>query len=142
MLILSLVLGYVLIEHQRETFREATRQRNQTLLSAVDAQMLGYIGTLRALAASESLDADDLRAFHAEAQRVLASQADWRNLLLLDPSGQQLVNLRFPYGARLPPESQLDHPGFRQVIGTKRPFIGDLNPGPVSGSPGIAVRVP
>ncbi len=142
MLILSLVLGYFLIEHQRETFREATRQRNQTLLSAVEAQMLGYIGTLRALAASESLDSGDLRAFHAEARRVLASQPDWRNVLLLDPSGQQLINLRFPYGARLPAESQLDNAGFRQVVSTRTPFIGDLNAGPMSGLPGIAVRVP
>jgi signal transduction histidine kinase/ActR/RegA family two-component response regulator len=28
------------------------------------------------------------------------------------------------------------------VIATRQPFIGDLNPGPVSGVPGIAVRVP
>lgn len=142
MLVLSSVLGYFLIVHQRETFREATRQRNQTLLSAVEAQMLGYIGTLRALAASSSLDGGDLRAFQAEAQRVLASQPDWRNVLLLDTTGQQLVNLRFPYGARLPPESQIDKPGFREVIAKRTPSIGDLNPGPVSGVPGIAVRLP
>jgi signal transduction histidine kinase/ActR/RegA family two-component response regulator len=142
MLILSSVLGYFLIEHQRETFREATRQRNQTLLSAVDAQMLGYVGTLRALAASSSLDGGDLQSFQEEARRVLASQPDWRNVLLLDTSGQQLVNLRFPYGTRLPSQSQLDKRGFREVIATRRAFIGDLNPGPGSGLPGIAVRVP
>jgi sensor domain CHASE-containing protein len=99
MLILSLVLGYFLIDHQRETFREATQERNERLLSAVDTQMLGYIGTLRALAAAASLEEGDLQAFHEQARRVLASQADWRNVLLVDPSGQQLVNLRYPFGA-------------------------------------------
>jgi signal transduction histidine kinase/ActR/RegA family two-component response regulator len=140
-LVLSVVLGYFLIEHEKATFRDAAEARNHTFLTAVDAQMLGYVGTLRALAASENLDAGDLAGFHGEAQRVLASQADWRNVLLLDTSGQQLLNLRFPYGATLPNEGQLDNPGFRQALATGKPSIGNLNPGPVSNAPGIAVRL-
>ena len=139
--LLSLVLGYFLIEHEKATFREAAAARNRTFLTAVDAQMLGYIGTLRALAASENLDTGDLAGFHAEAQRVLASQADWRNVLLLDVSGQQLLNLRFPYGATLPEESQLDNPSFRQALATGKPSIGNMNAGPVSNALGIAVRL-
>jgi signal transduction histidine kinase/ActR/RegA family two-component response regulator len=142
MLILSLVLGYFLIDHQRETFREAAQQRAEKLLSAVDTQVLGYIGTLRALAAAASLEEGDLQAFHEQARRVLASQADWRNVLLVAPAGQQLINLRFPFRAELPSESQLENPGFRQVIASGKPFIGDLNSGPVTGVPGIAVRLP
>jgi len=142
MLILSLVLGYFLMEQQRETFREAVQERDQRLLSVVDAQMLGYIGTLRSLAASASLETGDLQAFYDQAQRVLISQEDWRNILLFDLSGQQLINLRFAYGTQLPADSQLDKVGFREVITNRRPFIGDLNPGPVSGLPGIAVRLP
>ena len=140
--LLSLVLGYFLIEHQKATSREAAEARNRTFLTAVDAQMLGYIGTLRALAASMNLDKGDLAGFHAEADRVLASQADWRNVLLLDTSGQQLMNLRFPYGAALTNEAQLDNPGFRRALATGKPTIGNLNRGPVSNSPGIAVRLP
>ena len=140
--LLSLVLGYFLIEHQKATSREAAEAHNRTFLTAVDAQMLGYIGTLRALAASANLERGDLADFHAEAQRVLASQADWRNVLLLDTAGQQLLNLRFPYGAVLPNEAQLDNPAFRQALATGKPSIGNLNPGPVSNIPGIAVRLP
>jgi signal transduction histidine kinase/CheY-like chemotaxis protein len=140
--LLSLVLGYFLIDHEKTTFREAAEARNRTFLTAVDAQVLGYVGTLRALAASASLASGDLARFHAEAQRVLASQADWRNVLLLDPSGQQLLNLRFPYGATLPNADQLDNPGFRQVLGTGNPSIGNVRPGPVLNAPGIAVRLP
>ena len=84
----------------------------------------------------------NLADFHAEAHRVLASQADWRNVLLLDITGQQLLNLRFPYGAALPNEGQLDNPAFRQTLGTGKPSISNLNPGPVSNVPGIAVRLP
>ena len=136
-----MVLGYFLIEHQKETFREAAQARNRTFLTAVDAQMLGYIGTLRALAASVNLDKGDFASFQAEAHRVLASQPDWRNVLLLDGSGQQVLNLRFPYGATLPNEGQLDNPGFHQALATGNPVIGNLNPGPVSNVPGIAIRL-
>ena len=143
MLFLSVVLGYFLIDHERENFREAARARNQTFLSAVEAQMRGYIGTLRALGASESLETGDLRTFYAEARRVLASQQpDWRNVLLVDTSGRQLLNLRYPYGAQLPDDAQSDNPAFQQVLVTREVSIGNLNRGPVSKVPGIAVRLP
>lgn len=143
MLVLSLVLGYFLIDHEKETIREAARARNHTFLTAVDAQMQGYLGTLRALAASESLETGDLKTFDADARRVLSSQQpEWRDILLLDTSGRQLLNLRYPAGATLTSEAQIDNPGFRQVLATRRPFIGNLNPGPVSKLPGIAVRMP
>ncbi|MES1264179.1 MAG: cache domain-containing protein, partial [Variovorax sp.] len=142
MLILSLVLGYFLLRHEKETFREAARARNRTFLKAVDSQILGYLGTLRALAASASLERGNLESFDEETQRVLASQPQWRNVLLLDPSGQQLMNLRYPYGAPLPNEAQSDNPSFKRVLADKQPVIGNLNPGPVSSLPGIAVRIP
>ena len=141
-LILSLVLGYFLIEHEQETFRQAALARNRTFLTAVDAQVVGYLGTLHALAASADLDTGNLKDFDEEARRVLESQPDWRNVLLLDPAGQQLLNLRFPYGAQLPNEAQIDNPGFREVIARKQAVIGNLNAGPVSNLPGIAVRLP
>jgi signal transduction histidine kinase/ActR/RegA family two-component response regulator len=143
MLVLSIVLGYFLVEHEKETIRQAARARNHTFLTAVDAQMQGYLGTLRALAASASLETGDLKAFDAEARRVLATQRpEWRTILLLDTSGQQLMNLRYPPGVPLTNEAQIDNPGFRQVLATRQPFIGNLNPGPVSRLPGIAVRMP
>jgi len=142
MLVLSLVLGYFLIDHEKETIREAARARNHTFLTAVDAQMQGYLGTLRALAASESLEKGDLAVFDADASRVLDSQQpEWRNILLLDTSGQQLMNIRYPSRVRTN-EGQSDRPGFQQVLTTRRPYIGNLNPGPVSRLPGIAVRMP
>lgn len=140
-LILSFVLGYFLIEHDKETFREAAQARNRTFLTAVDARMLGYIGTLRALAASVNLDKADFASFQAEAHRVLASQPDWRNVLLLEASGQQVMNLRYPDRATLTNEGQIDNPGFREALATGHPTIGNLNPGPVSNVPGIAVRL-
>jgi len=142
MLVLSLVLGYFLIDHEKETIREAARARNHTFLTAVDAQMQGYLATLRALAVAESLEKGDLAAFEAQAGRVLESQQpEWRNILLLDTSGQQLMNLRYPLRVKTN-EGQIDKTGLEQVLKTRRPFIGNLNRGPVSNLPGIAVRMP
>ena len=56
--------------HEKGTFRQAALARNRTFLTAVDAQMLGYLGTLHALAASADLDTGDLRGFDEEARRV------------------------------------------------------------------------
>ncbi|HEY6923902.1 MAG TPA: ATP-binding protein [Steroidobacteraceae bacterium] len=143
MLILALVLGYFLIDHEKETIQGAARARNHTFLTAVDAQIQGYLGTLRALAMSGSLERGDIAAFEAEARRVLESQQpEWRNILLLDTSGQQLVNLVYPAQAAHINEGQIDWEGFRQVLATHRPFVGNLNAGPVSKALGIAVRVP
>jgi signal transduction histidine kinase/CheY-like chemotaxis protein len=143
MLVLSFVLGYFLVDHERATFRAAALERDQTLLATIDAQMLGYLGTVRALSASASLEAGDLPAFYNEAHQVLGSQQpDWRDILLLDATGRPLLNLIVPYGAKLPDETQIDKPGFRQVLETKRPFIGNVNLGPITGRPGIAVRIP
>jgi signal transduction histidine kinase/ActR/RegA family two-component response regulator len=141
-LIFSLVLGYFLVAHERATFREAALERDRTLLATVDAQMQGYLGTLRALSASASLEGGDLRAFYTEAGRVLASQPDWRNILLLDASGQQLINLRYAFGERIPDPGLADQPGFREVLHSRKPFIGNLDYGPMLGLPGIVVRMP
>ena len=51
--------------------------RVRAAMSAVDTELERSIATLQALAASEHLDNGDLRAFNAEARRVLATQRDW-----------------------------------------------------------------
>jgi signal transduction histidine kinase len=141
-LLLSVVLEYFLIQHEKDLFRQAAVDRNRTFLTALDAQIEGYVGTLRALSASSSLESGSLDAFYDESRRVLASQPDWRNILLLDASGQQLVNLRLPYGTQLPRETDMYLDRFRSVVQSKSLMIGGVAPGPDSNVMGIAVRLP
>ena len=42
----------------------------------------------------------------------------------------------------MPNEAQIDNPGFREVLASKKAVIGNFNAGPVSNVPGIAVRMP
>jgi signal transduction histidine kinase/ActR/RegA family two-component response regulator len=141
-LLLSLALGYFLIQHEKEMFRQAAIGRTRTFLTAVDAQIEGYIGTLHALSASSSLGSGNLGSFYNEAERVLASQPDWRNVLLLDADGQQLINLRLPYGAQLPHETDSYLENFRAVVDSKDIKIGGIAPSPISHLMGVALRMP
>jgi signal transduction histidine kinase/ActR/RegA family two-component response regulator len=137
-LLLSVTLGYFLIQHEKDMFRQAAVDRNRTFLTALDAQIEGYVGTLRALGASSSLESGSLDAFYNESTRVLASQPDWRNILLLDVSGQQLIDLRLPYGTPLPREVDVYLDGFR----SGSLMIGGVAPGPATNVMGIALRLP
>jgi hypothetical protein len=140
-LLLSGGLAFFLIQHEIALFRQAALSRNRTFLTASDAQVIGYIATLRALAASNSLEGDNLQTFYAEARRVLDSQPDWRNILLLSPAGQELINLRFKFGDSLPRET-LYPENLRTAVTSKQSTVGQLAPGPHVDTLGIAVRVP
>ena len=101
-LVLAAVLGGLLVEYERDVFRLGALQRNRAIMTAVDTELRGHIATLRGLATSKNLEANDLRAFHDDALRVLKSQPDWQAVILSLPSGQQVINtLRAP-GASLP----------------------------------------
>ena len=141
-LVLTSVLGWMLLEHQRDSFRRAAQDRNRMFITALEAQMGGHITTLRALAASAALQSGDLRTFDAEARRVLPTQPGWQNIMVLDTTGRQLVNLRLPYGQgpsahAAPVEMDL----VRQALASDQPVIGNMSVGPVTGKLGIAVRL-
>ena len=54
---LAVVLGALLVGHERETFRKLAIDRNRAFMSAVDAEIRGDVSTLQALAANSSLRA-------------------------------------------------------------------------------------
>jgi signal transduction histidine kinase/ActR/RegA family two-component response regulator len=140
LLALAAVLAYLLLEHERETFREGALARNRAVLSAVDAEIRGHMQALAALATSSSLQRDDLRAFHEEAARVASSQPDWRGVVLLDPAGNQVVNTRRPVGAPL--ARSVETASFRRVLETGAPAVGLVKRGNVEKLYAVPVRVP
>ena len=135
------VVGYFLIQEQRETFRRGAEERTLAVLSAVDNELQGSISTLAALATASELDAGDLAAFRDRAQRVLDAKPDWQNVNLALPDGQQVMNLQVAPGAPLPNIGRLDG-SFERLNATGRPVISDLAVGPVLKRWSFAVRVP
>jgi signal transduction histidine kinase/ActR/RegA family two-component response regulator len=136
---LTAVLAYFLLAHEAATFRAGAQDRNRALMSAVDAELRGHFTALRALAASQNLERDDLRAFQAEAARVVATHPDWSAVILSDPTGQQVMNTKMPFGQPLPHVSNRE--SFEAVVRKARPAIGQVARGP-QGNYAVPVRLP
>jgi signal transduction histidine kinase len=140
MVAFALVAAILFARRERATFERGATQRTLALMTAIDAELKSSITSLQALATSRHLDSDDLRAFQADAARVLASQADWFTVNLALPSGQQVVNGLRPFGGSLPVVP--DRESFEQALRTGKPSVGQLVSGPLTGQQQFAVRVP
>lgn len=140
LLALSAVLAYLLLERERETFREGALARNRAVISAVDAELRGHIATLTALATSSNLQREDLRAFHAEAARVAASQPDWIGVVLSSPDGRQAVNTRRAFGAPLGANTETT--SWQAVVQTGAPAVGVVTQGAIDKLYAVPIRVP
>src|SRR3989338_10103196 len=96
--VMIVLLGKEQEKAQNDNLIEVAR----ALSLAIDRELLASIRTLEALATSQHLDSGELRKFYEQAKRVLEAHQGWENMLLVDLPGQQLVNLRRPFGSSVP----------------------------------------
>src|SRR5689334_12575486 len=94
---------------------------------------------LEALGTSRNLRAGDLKSFHEEARRILATQPDWLNIGLATPSREQLMDAVLPFGQQAPFG---DDSAFDLALATGEPAVGDLNAGTAIRGASVRVRVP
>jgi len=139
LLALALVLGYVLVEHEKETTRAGATARTRAVMTAVDSELSGHISSLQGLASSHSLERGDLRAFEEEVRRFLASQSDWRLVILTTPSGDLLLNTAAGFKPGL---MSSDPAMIRRVVEKRSPQIGDMLLGRLTKTYGVPIRVP
>ena len=133
-----LYLGY---QQQREKLANDMLDRARAISAALDREFLISMQSLKVLGASSRLDKGELAQFYGEMKGAIAGYSRaWQNLTLTDASGQQLINLRRPFGAPLPTTGNPEV--IVRVVRSKQPAIGNLSAGPVSGAPGIVVHVP
>lgn len=134
--------GFLILEsYQRE---RASAERDmvaaaRALMQAVDADINGVHSVLQVLAASRQLRAGNLEAFYAEAQALLPTQVG-SNIVVHDPTGQQLVNTVRPFGAPLPRETDLKM--INRALATGMPTVSDLFVGPATGKMVLGNTVP
>jgi PAS domain S-box-containing protein len=141
LLAISVLAGVLLVEHERETFRREAVGRARSAMSAVDAELRGSLATMQALAASKNLETGDVRAFHAEAQRVLATQQPgWLNIGFARPDGVQLFNANKPFDAN--PQIIVRDPSFDFAMKARKPVISDLTTGPAVSGFVVRLRLP
>jgi len=102
----AVVLFLGLRAERAADLRDDLRQAATALAAVVEAEIGAGTRTLEALAASPRLEAGDLGGFREEARRLLAVQPGWHTLALVG-ADRQVMNLRYPAEAALPPATEI-----------------------------------
>ena len=71
----AVLVSVILVRQDSATVQRGALDAVRAMMTGVDAVLAGTVTTIKALAASSALAADDLDAFHEEASRVLGTQA-------------------------------------------------------------------
>jgi signal transduction histidine kinase/ActR/RegA family two-component response regulator len=124
---------------QRAAVERGALDTARALINALDESLRRTITTLEALAAAESLEIGDVRAFDGLARRVLRSQREWYDVIVFSPDGYTVVDTQFPYGSSRRRASE--PASLAETLATRRPVAGDIARGP-AGQYAIPIRVP
>jgi signal transduction histidine kinase len=137
---LATVIAVVVVKQERDSVRDAAGERVLAVMSAVDAEVRGSIATLRAMGASSHLESGNLKAFHADAMRILATHPDWLDFTLARGDGKRLLNAANPPGKDL--GSVSDPESFELAAQKGEVVIGRVVVGPEGRNMGIPLRMP
>jgi len=106
----------------------------------VDAEMQAAITTLETLRLTSALDTSDLDEFRRQARAVADQHQMWTGLILVEPDGQQVINLAAQPGQPLP--NIADYEIFKRVLATGKPAVSELLVGRVLPQPLVGIEVP
>ncbi len=127
-----------IVTSERSNSREELIRTAMAISSDVNREVSGYLTVLKTLSSSTLLERGDLKDFYTRAEVALVdTQA---NVLLLDPSFQQLLNTRVPFGTPLPKTA--DEESARIVLEKRSPYVSDVFFGTVSGRFAVNIEVP
>jgi hypothetical protein len=139
MLVFAIVAAQLLLRHERQTMEREAIGRARAAMCAVDAHVRASIAALETLAGSKTLEAGDIRAFHAESQRVLRTQPAWVNIGLISASKLQLSDAVYAFGRAS--ELARDDASLTAAL-RGQVAIGDVVSGTAVRSPTARIRVP
>jgi hypothetical protein len=71
-LALTAYLAFLLVEHEKETFRRGAMDRNRTFMTAIDSELHGHIRSLEVLAAAPALSREDLESIAGQREKFIA----------------------------------------------------------------------
>lgn len=137
-LLLGAALTYRAYLHEREAVVRDLRNTSQAVATLMDQELKAHEQLLRILAYADSLTEDDLAAFYKRAANTASGPNRW--IVLVDETGQQLINTRLPFGTPLP-RTQLA-PAALEAWRKDRAFISNIVIGTVAQSYVLAVSVP
>jgi hypothetical protein len=141
MALVAAAAALMLVEDERRAIEREALGRARAAMSAVDAHLAASIDALKTLAASPELEAGDIRAFHAESQRVLRTQPAWANVGLATPAPTTLSNAIYAF-TKPEPLAPADEPSFVAALRDGRPAVGSVARGTAVRNPTARLRVP
>lgn len=143
-LVPGIVAGSILFhdsyQSQRAHLEQGALQTARALSLAIDRDLAGIRAKVDILAASPYLKNGDLETFYERAQDVVATEKVAVAVVLIDESGQQILNTLRPFGSPLP---MTGHPDLvRRTFESGRPLVSDLYLGGVTKRPFVALEMP
>lgn len=126
------LLGFVLYRvaaNERARLEREASEIAQSIAVAIDRDLTGLFAALDVLTTSANLMQENFEGFHGQITRLLESQGV--ATVLYDLEGQQVANVRIPWGHTLP---RSDFPLDHAALGRGRPFVTDLLVGQVTGT--------
>src|SRR5919201_4434107 len=91
-LLFCVVMVVLFWRQERVAIERGMRETVRAVVMSVEREIQASTAAMEALAASPALESGNLAEFYDQARRVTASHATWRNIVLLSPEGEQLVN--------------------------------------------------
>ncbi|XUM21569.1 histidine kinase [Bradyrhizobium oligotrophicum S58] len=141
---LILFAGWVVFLNARQARTDSRLAALETLnrvVGRLSSELGLQVEIAETLATSASLDAPDLDSFYIEALRIKQARPLWETIELVDPKGNQVLNLLRPIGADL--GATADRENFERILTTRKAAIGGIGPiGPISGKRLVALRAP
>jgi PAS domain S-box-containing protein len=140
-LIVAAIAAMRLASIERARYQHDAVVLARSIADDVDRELETVIAIAQTLVLAPSLQRGDLAAFDAYAREIQKIRGN--AVIVRDLAGQQLVNIRLPYGAQLP--LSLD-PVLTRAAGlalkTGKPVVSDLLIGAVVKTPVLVVNVP
>ena len=135
------VIAIIIGLRERDALEASAREKVREIAAGIDQFIAAQLKAAVVMAQVDSLQRGDLKGFYDFAARLKAEEPNWRTVVVLDPSGNQLINLTAPFGSSLPPVSGVA--SFEKILKEKKPTVGELvMRGSVSGKMFVPIRVP
>lgn len=135
--VLLLVHDYRILRQQLEHDLKGSAR---ALSQAVDLKLTLATQVGQTLAASDALSRGDFRAFHVQAKHVIDTTQVGFAVVLMDPTAQQLLNTRQPFGSPLPKGG--NSLAMEKALASGLPAISPLYTGGVLQQPVVSADVP
>lgn len=134
------MLFYSIYQTERAQREQAALQTARALSLAIDRDLASIRSKSQILAVAPALQSGDFQKFYAQSLAILATDNLVEAVVLIDPSGQQIINTHYPYGLTLPKTGHTEL--LRRTLETGRPAISELYFAGLSKRSFVALEVP